>query len=185
MSRTIRSLVAVAATLFAVAACADAPTTSTEIQPSEELTLASESAELRRGSQTIVEIAAGDTAFTTLVAAVVAADLVEALSGTNQLTVFAPTNAAFAKLGLDASNVGTLPKDALTDILLYHVTEGRRGAVSLIFSRRLRMLNGDRTRVRFTRQGLFLNDSKVVAANISASNGVVHVIDTVLLPPQD
>jgi uncharacterized surface protein with fasciclin (FAS1) repeats len=82
MIRTVRSLVAVAATLFAVAACADSPTTSTEIQPSEELTLSSETAELRRGTQTIVEIAAGDTAFTTLVAAVVAADLVEALSGT-------------------------------------------------------------------------------------------------------
>jgi transforming growth factor-beta-induced protein len=185
MMRTVRSLVAVAATLFAVAACADSPTTSTDIQPSEELTLSSETAELRRGTQTIVGIAAGDTAFTTLVAAVVAADLVEALSGTTQLTVFAPTNAAFAKLGLDASNVGTLPKDALTDILLYHVTEGRRGAVSVLFARKIRMLSGDFTRVRLTHQGLFLNDSKVVAVNISASNGIVHVIDSVLLPPQD
>jgi uncharacterized surface protein with fasciclin (FAS1) repeats len=185
MLRSIRSLVAVAATLLAVAACADSPTTSTEVQPSAELTLASETAELRRGTRTIVEIAAGDTAFTTLVAAVVAADLVEALSGTNQLTVFAPTNTAFAKLGLDASNVGALPKDALTDLLRYHVTEGRRGAVSLLFSRKLTMLNGDRTRLRFTRQGLFVNESKVVAANISASNGIVHVIDSVLLPPQD
>jgi len=182
MRLTLRPLVALAATLL-FAACADTPTQSAEPQPSAELVSASEAAELRRGTQTIVEIAAGDTAFTTLVAAVVAADLVEALSGPNQLTVFAPTNAAFAKLGLDASNVGSLPKDALTDILLYHVTGGRRGAVSVLFSRRIRMLNGDFTRVRLTRQGLFLNESEVIAANLSASNGIVHVIDSVLLPP--
>jgi transforming growth factor-beta-induced protein len=65
------------------------------------------------------------------------------------------------------------------------VTEGRRGAVSVLFARKIRMLNGDFTRARLTRQGLFLNDSKVVAVNISASNGIVHVIDSVLLPPQD
>lgn len=184
MSRTFRSLAAVAATLI-LAACADAPTDTAEVTPSAELQLASETAELRRGTQTLVEIASGDTAFTTLVAAVVATDLVSALGGDDQLTVFAPTNAAFAKLGLNADNIATLPKDALTDILLYHVTAGRRGAVSVLFARRIRMLNGDFTRVRLTRNGLFLNESKVVAANISARNGIIHVIDSVLLPPQD
>jgi len=185
MSRTFRSLAAAAAALFLAAACAESPTTTTALEPSAELQLASETAELRRGTQTIVEIASGDTSFTTLVAAVVAADLVAALSTDDQLTVFAPNNAAFAKLGLNADNVGTLPKDVLTDILLYHVTAGRRGAVSVIFARRIKMLNGDFTRPRFTRAGLFLNDSKIVAANISAKNGIIHVIDSVLLPPQD
>ncbi|MFN0097777.1 MAG: fasciclin domain-containing protein [Gemmatimonadaceae bacterium] len=187
MLRSIRSLAVIAAVLLAVTACADAPAAPdyAEVQPTEDLTLSSETAELRRGSQTIVEIALGDTAFSTLVAAVVEAGLVDALNGNDQLTVFAPTNAAFAKLGLNANNVASLGKDALTDILLYHVTEGRRGAISLLFTRRLKMLNGDRTQVRLTRQGLFVNQSKVVAANISASNGVVHVIDSVLLPPQD
>lgn len=185
MSRTLRSLAAAAAALFLAAACADSPTTTAELQPSAELQLASETAELRRGTQTIVEIASGNPNFSTLVAAVVAADLVDALSTDEQLTVFAPTNEAFAKLGLDASNVGTLPKDALTDILLYHVTGGRRGAVSVLFTRKIKMLNGDFTRVRFTRDGLFLNDSKVVTANLSAKNGIIHVIDSVLLPPQD
>jgi transforming growth factor-beta-induced protein len=185
MSRSLHSLAAVAATLLVVAACADAPTTPSALPPSAELTLASQTAELRPGTASIVAIASGDTAFTTLVAAVVAAELVDALSGTEQLTVFAPTNAAFAKLGLDASNVGTLGKEALTDILLYHVTEGRRGAVSVINARRITMLNGDAAKVRSTSEGVFLNDSKVIATNISASNGIVHVIDSVLLPPQE
>jgi uncharacterized surface protein with fasciclin (FAS1) repeats len=155
------------------------------VQPSAELQLASEQAELRVGTKTIVEIAAGDTAFTTLVAAVVAADLVGALSGDQQLTVFAPTNAAFAKLGLNAGNVGALPKDALTDILLYHVTGGRRGAISLLFFKRVKMLNGDIARTRFTRAGFFINDSRIIAGNISAKNGIVHVIGSVLLPPEN
>lgn len=186
MIRSLRSFAALAALLLVVTACADAPTTSYDsVEPSEELQLSSQAAELRRGTQTIVEIALGDTAFTTLVAAVVAADLVDALNGEQQNTVFAPTNAAFAKLGLNAGNIGSLPKDALTDILLYHVTAGRRGAISVLFSKRIRMLNGDFTRVRLTRNGLFLNDSKVVAANISAKNGIVHVIDSVLLPPTE
>jgi len=185
MMRSLRSLAAAAATLLIVAACGESPTASTELQPSAELQLTSETAELRRGTQTIVEIAAGNPNFSTLVAAVVATDLVGALSGTDQLTVFAPTNEAFAKLGLNKDNVGEIPKADLTNILLYHVTGGRRGAVSVLFARRIKMLNGDFTRVRLTRAGLFLNDSKITTANLSASNGIIHVIDSVLLPPQD
>lgn len=185
MSRTFRSLTAAAAALLVATACADAPTGATALQPSAELQLASETAELRPGTRSIVEIAAGDTSFTTLVAAVVAADLVGALSTDDQLTVFAPTNAAFAKLNLNAQNVGDLPKDALTDILLYHVTNGRRGAASVVNARRIKMLNGDNVAVRFTRDGLFLNQSKVTAPNLSAKNGIIHVIDSVLLPPQN
>lgn len=183
MLRSIRSLAALAATLVIAAACADAPS-APEVQPSAELRASSEAAELRRGTQSIVEIAVANPDFSTLVAAVIAADLVEALSADDQLTVFAPTNAAFAELGLTAENVGSLPKDALTDILLYHVTPGRRGALSVLFSKRIRMLNGDRTRTRLTREGLFINDARIVDVNISARNGIIHVIDGVLLPPE-
>lgn len=118
--------------------------------------------------------------FSTLIAALQAAGLGGALDGRRQLTAFAPTDAAFAELGLDASNVGDLP--GLANVLLYHVTSGRRYAASLNDGEEVEMLNGDTTVVDVTSGDVYLNDSKVVGANIEASNGVVHVIDAVLLP---
>jgi uncharacterized surface protein with fasciclin (FAS1) repeats len=129
-----------------------------------------------------VDIAIGNPNFTTLVAAVQAAGLVETLSGNRQFTVFAPDNAAFAKLGLDASNIGTLPKETLTNILLYHVAPGERFANSVVNARQIRMMNKQFTQVSVTSAGAFINQSKIVATDIDASNGVIHVIDTVLLP---
>jgi uncharacterized surface protein with fasciclin (FAS1) repeats len=120
--------------------------------------------------------------FSTLIAAVLAADLAPALSTKRQLTVFAPTDAAFAELGLNADNVGELPKDVLTDILLYHVTHGVRQAVSIVNARQVRMLNGDLAYPSVQEGSVYVNDSRVVAANVRASNGVIHVIDAVLLP---
>lgn len=113
-------------------------------------------------------------------------DLVTALSEST-LTVFAPTDEAFGNLGLDPNSVAELPTDALADILLYHVTEGRRRALPLLFQRDVEMLNGDLTEVtlNFRPFGVFVNDSKVINANLRASNGIVHVIDEVLLPPMD
>ena len=123
--------------------------------------------------------------FDTLIAAVLAADPIVAktLSGRGQFTVFAPTDAAFAKLGLNESNVGTLPKAALTNILLYHVARGERLAADVLDSSRIRMLNGD-----FVRQsGGVLTDaqggkSTIIVTDVRASNGVIHAIDSVLLP---
>jgi uncharacterized surface protein with fasciclin (FAS1) repeats len=135
-----------------------------------------------RQGQTIVEIAAGNPNFTTLVAAVKAAGLVETLSGNRQFTVFAPTDAAFAKLGLNAGNIGSLPKDQLTNILLYHVSPGERFANSVINAKQLRMMNKQFTQVSVNSSGAFINDAKIVATDIDASNGVIHVIDTVLMP---
>jgi uncharacterized surface protein with fasciclin (FAS1) repeats len=136
----------------------------------------------RSGGQTIVEIAAGNPNFTTLVAAVQAAGLVEVLSGNRQFTVFAPTDAAFAKLGLNAGNVGSLPKEQLTNILLYHVAPGERFANSVVNAKQIRMMNKQFTQVNVTSAGAFINESQIVATDIDASNGVIHVIDTVLLP---
>jgi uncharacterized surface protein with fasciclin (FAS1) repeats len=136
----------------------------------------------RSGGQTIVEIAAGNPNFTTLVAAVQAAGLVDVLNGNRQFTVFAPTNDAFAKLGLDASNIGSLPKDQLTAILLYHVAPGERFANSVVNARQIRMMNKQFTQVTVNSDGAFINQSKILATDIDASNGVIHVIDTVLLP---
>ncbi len=122
--------------------------------------------------------------FKTLVAAVLAADpaVVATLSRQRQLTVFAPTDAAFAKLGLSAGNVGSLPKGALTQILLYHVAPGARYAADVVDSTRIRTLEGGSLRVSIRDGSAYVDDSKIVATDIKASNGVIHVIDTVLTP---
>jgi transforming growth factor-beta-induced protein len=120
--------------------------------------------------------------FSTLIAALVAADLVDALSGNGQLTVFAPTDEAFAKLDLNADNIGDMDMDALTNILLYHVAKGRRMAESVVSSDQIRMLNGERTMISLMDGGAYINDSMIVATDVPADNGVIHVIDTVLLP---
>ena len=137
------------------------------------------------GHQTIVEIAVEDGRFTTLVAAVVATDLADALSG-GEWTVFAPTDDAFAKLGLDANNVATaFSKEELTDILLYHAMSGEvhsAEAKSLVGD--ITMANGQIAGLKYFDGSLYVNDdSKVIIPDINASNGVVHVVDTVILGP--
>lgn len=126
------------------------------------------------GDQTIAEIAVGNGNFTTLVAALSCTGLVPAVSADKQLTVFAPTDAAFAKLSLDASNVCSTPD--LSTILLYHVINGRQTSNSVMARSSYMTLSGDRlTRTQ-------LGDAGIVATDISARNGIVHVIDSVLLP---
>jgi uncharacterized surface protein with fasciclin (FAS1) repeats len=124
-------------------------------------------------------------AFDTLIAAVLAADpaVVERLSAKRQSTVFAPTDDAFAALGLDATNIGTLDQDALTQILLYHVVNGRRDSNDVIGSTRLRTLQGG-----FLKQSTgILTDNlgrtaTIVVTDVPASNGIIHAIDAVVLP---
>jgi len=177
MFRSIRSALAVAAVALVGAACAEAPTAASSSR------LADASADARAGTPSIVDIAAGNPDFSTLVAAVVAADLVDALSANRQLTVFAPTNAAFAALGLNAENIGTaLTKEQLQGILLYHVTTGRRVSPSVVNAPRIKMLSGGFTTISRTGDGVRINDSNIVAVDIAARNGIVHVIDAVLLP---
>jgi len=133
---------------------------------------------------TALAVKAQSGEFSTLVAAVLAADpaVLARLSRTGQVTVFAPTDAAFAKLGLDASNVGSLPRATLTKILLYHVAPGARDAADVVSSTRIRTLEGGFLRVSLSGGNAFVNDSKIVATNIRTTNGIIHVIDTVLLP---
>jgi uncharacterized surface protein with fasciclin (FAS1) repeats len=134
----------------------------------------------------LVEVAVSQNAatgeFSTLIAALVAADLVDAIAAPGQRTVFAPTDAAFAELGLNAGNIGTLDQATLTQILLYHVTPGRRIARSVVPADRLRMLNGGFTAISRQAGGVFINDAAIVATDVMASNGIIHVIDGVLLP---
>jgi len=135
------------------------------------------------GSQTIVEIVlADDGEFDVLQAAVVKAGLVNALNGKSQYTVFAPTDAAFiSTLGVAneaaaIATVNSLPTDALTNILLFHVTEGRRHSQSVLAASGYDMLNGQ------TLGKTELLSAGIAATNISASNGIIHVINAVLLP---
>jgi uncharacterized surface protein with fasciclin (FAS1) repeats len=134
---------------------------------------------------TIVDIAVADGRFTTLVAAVKAAGLVDALSG-GSWTVFAPTDDAFAKLGLNAGNIGSaFSKAELTDILLYHVLTTPVTAYEAKASQGdLVMGNNKIAGLKFFDGSLYLNDdSKVIIADIFASNGVIHAVDTVILGP--
>ena len=134
----------------------------------------------------IVDIAAGEKNFSTLVAAVKAAGLVETLKGHGPFTVFAPTNAAFAKL--PKATLQSLLKPAnkaqLAAILTYHVVPGKVTAadvVKLKNNARVRSVQGSTIRVR-TRPGVMVNNAKVIKTDIQADNGVIHVIDSVLMP---
>ena len=146
-----------------------------------------------RSSDTIVGIAVANGDFTTLVAAVGCADpaVATALTSGEQLTVFAPTDAAFGKLGLDASNVcGAFPQATLTNILLYHVETGRHFSNSVLpkkagQTKTIDTLLGqsfgvDATGTITTTSGA--TTPHIVAANIPATNGVIHVVDAVLVP---
>jgi uncharacterized surface protein with fasciclin (FAS1) repeats len=119
--------------------------------------------------------------FSTLLAAVTTAGLVEALSADGQRTVFAPTDAAFAKLGLDADGVRALSVEALTEILLYHVAAGRLSAADVVSSERVEMLNGEAATIRVGGDGAYIDGARIVATDVAADNGLIHVIDAVLV----
>lgn len=120
--------------------------------------------------------------FSTLIAALQAADLVGALDGKGKFTVFAPTDAAFAELGLNAGNVGSLPRETLSTILLYHVARGNRLSQSVVGANQIRMLNGQFTDVSVSDAGVFIDEAQIVTVDVVAGNGVIHIIDGVLLP---
>jgi len=138
-------------------------------------------------SSTIVDIAVADGRFTTLVAAVTAADLVETLSGEGPFTVFAPTDDAFAALPEGTLDSLLLPenKQQLTDILLYHVVSGKVMAADVVTLPSATTVLGKDVTITVKDGKVFLNDTvEVIITDIEASNGVIHVIDAVLLPPQ-
>ncbi len=135
--------------------------------------------------QTIVDIAVADGRFTTLVAAVQAADLVGTLSGEGPFTVFAPTDDAFAKLPEGTLESLLLPenKQQLTDILLYHVVPGKVMAADVVNLSEAETALGEKVAIKVEDGKVFINEAEVIITDIEASNGVIHVIDTVILPP--
>jgi uncharacterized surface protein with fasciclin (FAS1) repeats len=132
---------------------------------------------------TIVDVAVGAGNFTTLVAAVTAAGLVETLSGTGPFTVFAPTDEAFAALPAGVLDALLLPenKATLAKILTYHVVSGAVMAADVTDSD-VATVEGQTIKLA-TMGGVTVNGAKVVAADVMASNGVIHAIDAVILPP--
>ncbi len=151
---------------FFLASCASTPEKSSEM------------AEM----PSIAEIAVEDGRFTTLVAALDAAGLVETLSNDGPFTVFAPTDNAFAKLpdGTVAALLEDIP--ALTNILLYHVVEGAVMAGDVVELDSATTLNGEDVMIKVDMGNVYINDAQVIITDIEASNGVIHVVDTVILP---
>ena len=133
----------------------------------------------------IVDTAVAAGSFNTLVAAVKAADLVDALKGDGPLTVFAPTDDAFAKLpeGTVENLLKPENKEELRSILLYHVVSGSIYSAEVTDGAEPATLQGANLTVS-VQDGVAINDAKVVSADIGTSNGVIHVIDSVLLPPE-
>ncbi|HEY9121468.1 MAG TPA: fasciclin domain-containing protein [Brevefilum sp.] len=167
-----------------LAACAPAPTPEPtqepEVVPTEEPT-----EEPMEETQTIVDIAVADGRFETLVAALSAADLVGTLSGEGPFTVFAPTDEAFAKLpeGTVEALLNDIP--ALTDILLNHVVSGEVLAEQVVTLEEAQTALGENVSIRVEDGNVYVNDSMVIITDIVADNGVIHVIDSVLLPPAE
>jgi uncharacterized surface protein with fasciclin (FAS1) repeats len=140
----------------------------------------------RATNQDIVDTAVGAGQFKTLAAALKAADLVETLKGPGPFTVFAPTDAAFAKLpaGTVESLLKPENKAKLTAILTYHVVPGAVNAEQVSKLDEAKTVNGAMVKVSIEDGKVMINDATVVKADIPASNGVIHVIDKVILPPK-
>lgn len=134
----------------------------------------------------IVEVAIDTENLSTLVAAVQAAGLVETLSGEGPFTVFAPTNAAFEALpeGTLESLLKPENRDQLVQILTYHVVAGEVMSTDLSDGMMAETVEGSQITISIADGAVSINNASVVAADVDASNGVVHVIDSVIMPPQ-
>ena len=165
-TKTIRALAAVAA-LFTLPTMASA-------QKSKE----------KAPMKTIVEVAVEAGNFNTLVAAVKAAGLVETLQGAGPFTVFAPTDAAFAKLPAGTVEALLADKEKLASILTYHVVSGNVMSNQIVKANGAKpsTVNGQAVDIVVRGGKVYVNGAQVVSADVMASNGVIHVIDTVLLP---
>lgn len=136
-------------------------------------------------SKDIVDLAVGAENLKTLVAAVKAGGLVETLKGDGPFTVFAPTDAAFAALpaGTIAMLLKPENKDKLVAILTYHVVSGKVMSTDLSNGQKAKTVNGKSISVSIANGTVMISGAKVIAADVKAKNGVVHIIDKVLLPP--
>lgn len=204
MKRTRTAALVLVAALF-VAACGDEPASQTlggstttaagsattaaegssESTPTTEAAGGASTTAAAAADGTIVDVATEAGDFTTLLAAAKAAGLVETLSGPGPLTVFAPTDEAFAAaledLGLTADEL-LADKATLTSILTYHVVQGEVLSTDLTDGMKAPTVNGAELTIDLT-DGVKVNDATVTTPDVKASNGVIHIVDGVLLPP--
>jgi uncharacterized surface protein with fasciclin (FAS1) repeats len=150
-----------------------------EAQAEAETTVETEES---MGTKTIVDVASENGNFKTLVAAVQAAGLAETLSGEGPFTVFAPTDAAFAKLPPGTVESLLQDKEKLTQILTYHVVPGKVMASEVVTLPSAKTVQGGMVTIKAENGMVMVNDATVTQTDIEASNGVIHVIDTVIMP---
>ena len=176
----VKALVILVIIAITLAACSD--DNATEEKVVSETSATSQAEQIQEESRTIVDIAAEDGRFTTLVTALQAAELDSVLAGEGPFTVFAPTDDAFGKLpeGTIASLLETIP--ALKNILLYHVVSGNVLAADVVTLESAVTLQGQTVSISVMGDVVKINDSQVIITDIQGSNGIIHVIDTVLLP---
>jgi uncharacterized surface protein with fasciclin (FAS1) repeats len=188
MSKRIALLSAVAFSAFAITATIVAPVSAQDKMTSGEKTVMVGGAAMFP-SKNIIQNAVNSKDHTTLVAAVKAAGLVDTLEGKGPFTVFAPTNAAFGKL--PAGTVDTLVKPenkaTLTKILTYHVVAGKLEASDLTDGKKLKTVQGEELTVKRSGDKIMIIDAKggsstITIENVNQSNGVIQVVDTVLMP---
>ena len=134
--------------------------------------------------KTIVETAAGADDFKTLVTAVKAADLVETLSGEGPFTVFAPTNEAFAKVPKESLEALLKNKKALTGVLTFHVVSGKVMAADVVKLSTAKTVQGQELKIETKDGKVTVNGINVIKTDIVCKNGVIHVIDGVLMPKE-
>lgn len=136
-------------------------------------------------SKDIVEIVSGDSRFKTLTSALKAADLVETLKGKGPFTVFAPTDEAFAKLPKETLAELLKPenKDDLSKILTYHVAPGKLTSKDVVKlnGKEIKMVNCDKSKIEVKNDEVYINGAKIIVTDIMAKNGVIHVIDVVMM----
>lgn len=194
--KTLKTLILLSFTLALLASCGEKKKENAETTLEKSTEAVAEVTEVEEMAPNIVEVATGNDAFSTLVAAVTAAELVSTLSSEGPFTVFAPTNDAFAKLpeGTVETLLKSENKGTLTGILTYHVVSGKFEAAAVIDAINnnngkftVTTVQGNTIDLSLSDGKVLLTDAKggtatVVIADVAASNGVIHAIDTVVMP---
>ena len=193
--KKLAGLVSMAVLAFTVVGCSDSMSPAAPTPMASDSGLSSGSDAAKGGRAALPTIAGTAVAsapeFTTLVAALSKAGLVETFNGKQQYTVFAPTNAAFdaaagallgtGKTGMDLVNALSVEK--LTQVLVYHVAQGDRRAQGVISSGQVRMLDGNFAPITSANGKYYIAGAEILATDIIASNGIIHVIGFVMVPP--
>jgi uncharacterized surface protein with fasciclin (FAS1) repeats len=181
-SRKLLAVAGLAIAGLALAACGDDDDTSTPATSAAAETTAATATTAAMAESDIVDTAVAAGSFTTLATALTEAGLVETLKGEGPFTVFAPTDEAFAKVPAETLEALLADKEALTRVLTYHVVAGNVPS-SAVTAGPVEMVSGDTAEITLTDGKVMINDATVTATDVDASNGVIHVIDTVLVPP--